>query len=213
MRIIGRLSFPIFAFMISEGARYTKNKVKYLLTMSSLALICQLVYYFFDNGSLYMCILVTFSLSLLVIFAMQEFKSAIFAKEKDIPKVCLTALLLIGTVAFVYLFNKMLDVDYGIYGIACPIFASVFDFRGIHAPALLKKADTLPTRIVAMAIPLLLLSISSGKIQYYSLLSIPLLLLYNGERGKAKMKYFFYLFYPLHLVALEAIYIIIYFLK
>ena len=28
LRIIGRISFPIFAFMIAEGCRYTKNKLK-----------------------------------------------------------------------------------------------------------------------------------------------------------------------------------------
>ena len=26
LRIIGRIAFPIFAFMIAEGCRYTKNK-------------------------------------------------------------------------------------------------------------------------------------------------------------------------------------------
>ena len=30
-RIIGRISFPIYAFLIAEGCRYTKNKYKYLL--------------------------------------------------------------------------------------------------------------------------------------------------------------------------------------
>ena len=28
LRIIGRLAYPIFAFMIAEGCRYTKNKAK-----------------------------------------------------------------------------------------------------------------------------------------------------------------------------------------
>ena len=32
-RCIGRLSMPIFAFMISEGARYTRNKLKYFLVI------------------------------------------------------------------------------------------------------------------------------------------------------------------------------------
>ena len=31
LRIIGRLSFPLFAFAISEGCRYTKNKTKHFL--------------------------------------------------------------------------------------------------------------------------------------------------------------------------------------
>ena len=31
LRIIGRLAFPIYAFMIAEGCRYTKNKLRYFL--------------------------------------------------------------------------------------------------------------------------------------------------------------------------------------
>ena len=33
MRIIGRLAYPIFAFMIAEGCKYTKNKIKYFATV------------------------------------------------------------------------------------------------------------------------------------------------------------------------------------
>lgn len=35
--------------------------------------------------------------------------------------------------------------------------------------------------------------------QWFSLLAIPLLMLYNGQRGKWKLKYLFYIFYPAHL--------------
>ena len=37
LQIIGRLAFPIFAFMIAEGCFYTKNKVRYFLTVFLLA--------------------------------------------------------------------------------------------------------------------------------------------------------------------------------
>jgi hypothetical protein len=42
-------------------------------------------------------------------------------------------------------------------------------------------------------------------IQAWSLLAVPLLALYNGKRGKAKMKYLFYIFYPAQLVILYGI--------
>ena len=39
-RIIGRLAFPIFAFMIAEGCRYTRNKLKYFLSVFILGFAC-----------------------------------------------------------------------------------------------------------------------------------------------------------------------------
>ena len=60
LRIIGRLAFPIFAYMIAEGCQFTKNRKKYLLSMAALALVCQVVY-FVAMRSLYQCVLVTFT--------------------------------------------------------------------------------------------------------------------------------------------------------
>jgi hypothetical protein len=57
-----------------------------------------------------------------------------------------------------------------------------------------------------MAIPIFPLVFSnmyfmSSSIRIYCFLAIPILLLYNGEKGKAsRMKWFFYLYYPLHLI-------------
>ena len=69
MRIVGRLAFPIFAYMIAEGARYTKNRKKYLGMMFGLGLICQIVY-FFAMASLFQCIMITFTFSIILIYAL-----------------------------------------------------------------------------------------------------------------------------------------------
>lgn len=71
LRCIGRLSMPIFAYMIAQGCRYTRNRARYLLTIAAAALVCQLVY-FFAMGSLYQCILVTFSLSIGLIYILDS---------------------------------------------------------------------------------------------------------------------------------------------
>ena len=44
---VGRLSMPLFAFMIAEGCRYTKNKFLHFSMIFALGVICQTVYFFF----------------------------------------------------------------------------------------------------------------------------------------------------------------------
>ena len=66
LRLIGRLALPIYGYMVAEGCRQTRDRKNYLLRMAAMALLCQVVY-FFAMGSLYQCILVTFSLSICLI--------------------------------------------------------------------------------------------------------------------------------------------------
>ena len=48
-----------------------------------------------------------------------------------------------------------------------------------------------------------------GLLQFATLLSLPILYFYNGERGKAKcMKWLFYIYYPLHLFIIAILRII-----
>ena len=44
-----------------------------------------------------------------------------------------------------------------------------------------------------------------GAIQFYCLLSFPLISLYNGKSGTKKLKYAFYIFYPLHIIVIEGV--------
>ena len=204
-RQIGRLSLPLFAFAVSEGCRYTKNKTKHFALLFGLAALCQIVYYV-AMESLYMCILVTFSLSVLTIYALQNFKKQVFDGKLLKDKV-LAASVLAVTVFLVWRVCDVLEVDYGFWGCMLPVFASLLDFRGIeNVPQSLQKCDCLPARVACMGIGLLLLSLFSfSPMQFFSLLSLPILLLYNGKKGKRNTKYFFYIFYPTHLALLQGL--------
>lgn len=206
LRVIGRLSLPLFAFSLAEGCRYTRNKTMHLALLAGLAFLVQLVYYLYD-GSLYMSILVTFTFAVVCIYALQFFKTVLFSDRKLYLKI-LAILPFILAVTLTYVINQFLEIDYGFWGCMLPVFASIPDFHRIPAPKLLEKTDCLPIRIACMSVGLVLLAIfipHLKDIQFYSLLAIPLLLLYNGEKGKWKLKYFFYVFYPLHLVLLQGI--------
>lgn len=205
LRIIGRLAFPIFAYMIAEGCKYTKSRRRYFLTVFVLAVICQLVYYLFD-GSTYMSVLVTFSLAILVIYALQFFRESRTAGS--LGKRWLSAALLPGSVAAVWWLNRVLTIDYGFWGCMLPVFAALFQQRKGTAPDALTPWDRKWLHVLMLGIGALLLALDKGWVQIYALLSLPLLLCYSGQRGKWNLKYFFYIFYPLHLAALEGLWML-----
>lgn len=190
LQILGRLSMPIFAYMIAEGCLYTRSRSRYFLQLFSLAALCQLVY-FFAMGSVYQSILITFSLSLLLIFSIDRFR-----EKKD---------LLSGAIAFAaaatvlilclglpqWLPGTDFQIDYGLFGVLLPV--AVY-----FAPAK-------PAKLAATAAALAGTALTCGALQWYSLLSLPLLALYNGQRGKRKLKYLFYIFYPTHLALIYLI--------
>lgn len=186
LRILGRLAFPIFAFMIAEGCRYTHNKARYLGNLLLLAVPCQIVYAIADGGW-YFSILFTFSLSIVTVYVLQYWRTKPLA---------LSSALLWGTVATVYLLNRLFVIDYGFWGCMVPVFAALPQGT---------EFDTLRNRVLSMSAGLVLLSAGLGSIQFWCLAAVPLLLLYSGKRGKRNMKAFFYIFYPVHLAALQVL--------
>ena len=186
-RIIGRLAFPIFAYMIAEGCRYTKNYVRYLGTMAAVAAVCQIVY-LVALDSLYQCILVTFSLSVALIFLYKT------ATEKRTP----IAWLAMGTGICVVFF--LAEILPGI--LSNTDYAIDYDFLGVMLPLLVYMGKTKSQKLCLCAVALFAMSSAMGSIQLWSLLSVALLALYNGQRGKWKMKYFFYIYYPVHLAVI-----------
>ena len=184
LRVIGRLALPIYAYMIAEGCRHTHDRRKYLLRMAALALLCQVVY-FIAMGSLYQCILVTFSLSICLIYAIDNAQ-----KRRDI----LSKVLALGALAaagFVCAALPMLlpetdfAIDYGIMGVLLPVLIYFGNPKQKYLTA-----------------GLILLGLAYGGVQWFALAAVPLLGMYNGQRGKYAMGKLFYLYYPLHLVVI-----------
>lgn len=83
MRMIGRLAFPIFAFFIAEGFRYTRDRAKYFMRVFALGLICQIVYTIAD-GSIYIGILLVFSLSIMLMYLLDCLKTAVKGNRSDL---------------------------------------------------------------------------------------------------------------------------------
>lgn len=201
-RIIGRLAFPIFAFFISEGCYYTKNRLKRFLSVAVLGVVCETVYIIYD-GQFYGNILLTFSLSILLIYLLDEIKKSIFSKRTD--KTVLFSVLFLSLTVFAYIVKSHLD--YGFFGILTPVFLSFCDYKEGSHPQYFKYLFNKTTRLAVFAFALVLVSMqeTAMNIQILALLSLIPLALYNGKIGRYKLKYAFYLFYPLHLLLIQGI--------
>ena len=200
LRVIGRLAFPIFAFMIAEGSRYTRNRLRHFLTISIFATVIQLVYYFALHDT-DMSILVTFSLSIPLIYAFDYAKRCVLSANRSLLLAVFSSVLFFAGVIAAWSVCRYVKVDYGFYGVMTPVITSAFMLPK-DAPEELRRFDTTPVHIACCGLALLLLCGMGQGSQSYSLISLALLLLYSGKRGKAPLKYFFYIFYPTHLVVL-----------
>ena len=81
-----------------------------------------------------------------------------------------------------------------------PGFAVDYGFFGVFLTILLYYAGK-----KGIAPGMLLLCLSLGGLQWWSLAAVPLMFLYNGQRGNCSLGWMFYLYYPLHLAVLYGI--------
>ena len=208
-RIVGRIAFPIFAFFLAEGFRYTKNRLRYFLTLAVAGVLFQVVYYCFTHGEM-RNIFITLALALLPLFPLEATKKALVDKEASLLKKVLFPTVLCLTVYALFLFCEYYKPDYGFPGVMLATFASLAHApRGVERSDFFQKVDILPVSLFGLFAGLLFLNHTYGGIQHYSLLSLLPLTFYSGERGRWKMKYFFYIYYPVHLVALEGLYLLL----
>ncbi len=186
LRIIGRAAFPIFAYMIAEGCRYTRNKGKYTARLALFGLVCQAAYYLVAD-SIYMCIFVTFTMSAVVIFALDRCRSDKYSTPLFAAAVAASAIVTLLLPQLITGFG----VDYG--------------FAGVMLPVLIYIGRNRLEQLALCALGIAAVSLELGGIQWWSFTALLPLACYNGSRGKYPMKNLFYLYYPIHLSVLYSI--------
>ncbi len=217
LRLVGRISFPIFAFLIAEGFKHTKNVVFYTARLLAAGIISEIPYNICFHGKLIyrgsLNVMFTFVIALvMLIFADMCIKSS----KKEIR-----FLFIIPLFAACY-FAHRFSVDYGYFAILL-----VFLFYITDSNAISRKIMLIPVLLLFAAREFILSFIDGvsptqwQQQQFFSVLSFIPLLLYNGKggssgktKGARKVKqYLFYLFYPAHLVALYLIFVFLVKLK
>lgn len=198
LRIIGRVSFPIFAFLLAEGCFYTRNKLRHFLVISGFALVMQVVLYFATSMTDF-SIFVHFSIAVGICYII-DFIDKFFREKKYMVSISLIiGLILLSCFIFIIDNSTMYFYsNYGIYGIFLPVSMYIVRkyIKDIH----------IFINIALICIALVLMNhFRAYNYQLYGMFSFVFILLYNGKKGKYNLKYLFYIFYPLHMVILYAI--------
>lgn len=209
LRIIGRLSMPLFAFMFAEGCRYTRSKLRHLLTVLILGLVTSGAASI-ALGMVYGDMLISFSLSALIIYSVDMLKKR--ALVRDGKGIALSSAAIAGSVALaaaLCCFIPGVTIDYGLAGVLLPVTVRLLDFRSYGYEGVLGELFNHATALLCFACGLAALSIALGGTQPFCMLSLVPLMFYGGRRGKLKMKYFFYIFYPAHFIVIGAIFLLL----
>lgn len=170
--MIGRLAFPIFAFLLTEGYIHTHNKMKYALNLLLFGIISEIPFDLMLYGSISFTsqnVMFTLLIGFLGIWSLDFFKDNIFFR--------------IGSIAILALVTHFCKVDYGAAG-----------FAFILLMYALRNEKALQSVICSIVIPSsVMVFISFGLIYMYNG--------QRGTKSKIA-KYAFYSFYPIHMLAI-----------
>ena len=187
LNVIGRVSFPIFAFTLSEGYIYTRDLKKYLFRLFIFAMSIQMPSILF-NYNYPMNVFFTLFLGLLAIYIF-NFKN--FWLKSPFDWIIKFILILI-----ILLLSQKFNLDYKAYGILLIMNFNIFRNNKLYI-----LMNFLILNLINLIFPNIF---NLSNIQFFSLISLIFIFMYNGGKGRS-MKYFFYLFYPLHFFILEII--------
>lgn len=178
LRYIGRVSFPIFCFLLVEGFLHTRSKWRYLLRILMFAVISE---YPFDMA----------------------FRGSIDWYHQNVFWT-----LFLGLSALI-LIEKVEKAGWQFGKIAGLIIAAAFAAVAQLSHTDYKAAGVLLIYVLYVARDSRMLQCICGAICFIwektSVFSFVFIYFYNGIRKKGINKYFFYIFYPAHLLILYAI--------
>lgn len=202
LRYIGRIAFPIYAFLISEGLKKTSNIKKYLINLLMLAVTSEIFYdlcfnknisLFYKTNTVYTLFIASLSiylynknynniikyLSLLLGLSI----SYILKTDYDILGVLLIFI-------FYFLHNKYQYLIYGIIWVNIKYLSNI----SYILQYIFNKNIYLPNIYV----------INSLGLYLFTIIPFLIIMFYNNKKGK-NLKYTFYVLYLLHLFILYII--------
>ena len=186
LRIIGRFAFPLFAYALVQGYYLTSDLSKYLQRIFILAFVWQIFHTFFIftgdfSASAPLNVIYTLFFGLVCIYFI------------DVEK--------LHYVLFIFLFSLMLDFyglgfQYGSYGIALIISIYFYRYEEFGIYLILFLSFILNSVYILFGV--------FAWIQFFSIFAF-LILFFNFNFNLKMPRYFYYLFYPVHILIIIAI--------
>ena len=192
LHMIGRLTAPIMWFFIAEGFHYTRDPKKYAGRLFLFAFISHFAYNFagglplIPNGFFNQTsVMWSLAWSVVIMMVYTEEKYPLWGK-----------LLVTALVCFI-----TFPSDWSCIAVMCPVF--LYSHRGDFKK---QSMDLFIWTAMYAAVYFFAMDRMYGLLQFCTLLSLPILSLYNGRRGRCRaMKWIFYLYYPAHLFVIGLI--------
>ena len=200
---VGRLAFPIFAFMIVDGYTHTKNLKKYVIRLLAFALISEIPFNLMTGGRVFYYVHQNVLWTFLIGIGLMHLNE--LARKKG--KLWLTALTAVSTVALGYILGYITFVDYNAAGILTVLL--FYFFRGRKWWCMLGQLAGLyyinVELLQGLYFEVELFGHNFEIVQQgIAVLSLVFIWLYKGRQGKKSkvFQYFCYAFYPAHMLIL-----------
>lgn len=193
MRYIGRVSFPIYCFFIVEGMIKTRNRKKYARRLGACALISEIPFDLALEGAVidlgHQNVFFTLLLGMLAVWTIDYFR-----EKKEWDQLQMIALSMATSIGFM-LAAELMMTDYSSVGVA--VMIAMYIVRKMAE----KKIKFWAPLVYVTGVALLCFM---GLNEMWALLTLPLFFFYKGKKGW-NAKWFFYLFYPVHLLLLAIV--------
>ena len=195
LRAIGRLSFPLYVFLLAEGFFHTHDRIKYFGRLAAFALISELPFdlcfsYTAARGESlisfgYQNVFFTLLLGFAAMYVMEKIRpdDRDFAGPQTVFFVKLFGCAIVAAI-FAIIAN-LLKTDYAASGVVACACAYAMWFTGSYI-----------LMYFALLIPLIFYS----PVESFAVFGLVVVAMYNGKRGKSLPSWFFYLTYPVHLL-------------
>lgn len=180
MRQIGRIAFPIFLFLLVQGFIHTHDRRKYAMRLFLFACLSEPPFNLAVDRTLFSFDYQNVFWTLFAGFLMMWILEKLQCSELPRWAVFLASLLVIAAICRIV---TVCHTDYSYHGILSLLLLYLFRYN---------KRMTLLAGAVSFAW------------EPAAIIAFLPIALYNGEKGRAP-KYFFYAFYPIHLLVLVGI--------